>query len=145
MGPLKSVSGWALLVPPEVVTVTLLMPGEALAASVKVAVILVALTTVTFVTVTPAPALTDEPATKPEPVSVAVNVAPAAALFGLIADRPGAGGTMVNATGPLVPPEVVTVTLPAPSAAFAAIVKVAVNCVGLTGTTLLTVIPAGAL
>ena len=47
----------------------------------------------------------------------------------------------VNAAAPLVPPLVVIVTFTAPSAALAAMVSVAVICVGLTTVTLLTAIP----
>ena len=53
-----------------------------------------------------------------------------------------ADGLTVNVTAPLVPPNVLTVTLAAPVAAFAAIVKEAVICVGLTTVTLLTTTPA---
>jgi hypothetical protein len=52
---------------------------------------------------------------------------------------------MVNATGAVVPAEVVTVTLPAPREALAAMVKKAVIWVELTTLTLLTVMPLAAL
>jgi hypothetical protein len=50
-------------------------------------------------------------------------------------------GFTVNATAPLTPPLVVTVTLVAPVAAPAPILNVAVICVALTTVTPLTVIP----
>ena len=53
----------------------------------------------------------------------------------------GQARTTVNATAPLVPPLVVTVTFAAPGAALAAIVKVAVIRVGLATVTLPTVTP----
>ena len=51
---------------------------------------------------------------------------------------------IVNVAAPVTPPDVVTVTPPDPGGALAAIVNVAVICVPLATTTLLTVTPAGA-
>src|SRR4029077_13289039 len=65
-------------------------------------------------------------------------------LLGLIPVRVGAGGVgrlTVNGTGAEVPPVVLTVTLVAPVAALAVIVKVAVIWVVLATTMLVTVTP----
>jgi hypothetical protein len=137
-----TVNGTPLLVPPLVVTVTLLAPVAAVPEIVNVAVICVELTTVRPLTVIPLlPGLTVAPVTKLVPVTVTGTVAPCAPLFGLAAVRVGAGGFTVNDTPLLVPPFVVTVTLLAPVAAVPEIVKVAVICVALDTVTLLTVIP----
>src|SRR5689334_25428605 len=133
------------LVPPEVVTVTLLVPSVALAAIVNVALIWVALVILMLVTVMPAPALTVAPLTKLEPVRVTGTAAPTMPPVGLMPVSVGGGGLMVKVAGILVPLEVVTVTLAAPVGALAAIAKLAVICVLLTTVTLLTVILAPAL
>src|ERR1017187_9612546 len=131
------------LIPPEVVTVTFVPPSVALAAILKVAVICVALTTVTPLTVTPALAtLTVAPEMKPVPVKVTRTVAPRARLDGLIEVTFGPPGITVKDNGPLVPPDVVTVTLVGPVVALAAMVKVAVIWLALTTVTPLTVMPA---
>ena len=62
--------------------------------------------------------------------------------FGLTLVKVGTcGAVTVNVWDPLIPPEVVTVTLSAPSVALLAIVNVAVMAVLLTTATLLTVTP----
>ena len=116
----------APLVPPDVVTVTLAAPVVALAAMTNVAVICVALTTVTLFTVTPELlTLTVAPATKFVPVNVTGTLFPAVPLVGLMEVRVGAGGFTVNVTAPLVPADVVTVTFLVPAIAFEAIANVA--------------------
>jgi hypothetical protein len=79
---------------------------------------------------------------KPVPVKVTRTVAPRAQLDGLIEVTFGPPGITVKDDGPLVPPDVVTVTLVGPVVALAAMVKVAVIWVALTTVTLLTVTPA---
>jgi len=117
----------ALLVPPVVVTVTLVGPGVALPAMVKVAVICVALSTLTLLTDTPLLLVfTVAPEMKFVPVRVTGTVVPCAPLLGLTEVRVGPVEMMVNVTALLVPAEVVTVTLTAPGVAVAAMVKVAV-------------------
>src|ERR1041384_3373266 len=101
----------AELVPPEVVTVTLLVPSVALAAIANVALICVALLILTLLTVMPVPAFTVAPLTKLEPVRITGTLAPTMPPVGLIPVSVGAGGLMVKVTGALVPLELVTVTL----------------------------------
>ena len=132
----------APLAPPVVVTVTLRAPVAAIAEIVRVAVICVALTTVTLLTVMSAvETVTVAPARKFVPVRVTGTVAPWAPLDGAMAVRVGAALLTVKTTAPLVPPAVVTVTLRAPVAALAEIVRVAVIWVGPTTVMLLTVTP----
>jgi len=132
-----------LLVPPAVVTETLEAPSVAPAAIVSVAVALVPLTTDTLDTVIPLPLLMVMGATKPVPVRVTGTDDPCAPLEGLMEVRVGttAAAVTLKETLPLVPPAVVTETLLAPVAAFAAIVSVAVALVLLTTDTFDTVIP----
>jgi len=132
-----------LLVPPAVVTETLEAPSVAPAAIVNVAVALVPLTTDTLDTVIPLPLLMVMGATKPVPVRVTGTDDPCAPLEGLMEVRVGttAAAVTLKETLPLVPPAVVTETLLAPVAAFAAIVSVAVALVLLTTDTFDTVIP----
>ncbi len=86
-----------------------------------------ALTTVTLLTDTPVLLIfTVAPETKFVPVRVTGTVVPSAPLFGLIEVRVGPVEVTVNVTALLVPAVVVTVTLAAPEAALAAMVKVAV-------------------
>jgi hypothetical protein len=132
------------LVPPEVVIVTFAPPNGAFAAIAKVAVICVALTTTTLLAVTPAPVFTTAPERKFAPVKVTPTLVPTAPDAGLTELSEGGGGLIVNGTAPLAPPDVVTVTLPAPIGALAAIVNVAVIWLALTTATLLTETPAGA-
>src|SRR5712692_1033781 len=124
----------APLVPFGVVTVIWLLGLAASPVIVNVAVICVVLVTFTFVTFRP---LMLEltvvcPAMKLVPVSVTGNEVPATPLGGLI--EVSVGGEVeealtVKVTVPLVPPEVVTLTLREPVAAFVAIVNVAVMVV----------------
>jgi hypothetical protein len=101
----------------------------------------VALTTCTLLTVTPLPlTFTVELAAKFVPVNVTGIFAPCAPLAGLIEVRVGAAVT-VNVTPFVVTPDDVTVTVSPPTAALAAIAKLAVICVALTTCTLLTVTP----
>jgi hypothetical protein len=126
-GGWEIVNGTAGLVPPEVVTVTLAAPRVALAAIVNVAVICVALVTLTLLTPTPGLVTTTvAPETKLEPVSVTGTLVPCVPLVGAIDVNVGAVGLIVNTAGALVPLEVVTVTFVAPVAALAPIVNVAV-------------------
>ncbi len=123
----ETVKVTALLAPPEVVTVTLAAPVAALPAIVKVAVIWVALATLTLLTDTPLLLIfTVAPEMKLVPVSVTGTVLPCTPLFGLIEVRVGPVEVMVKVTALLVPADVVMVTLSAPGAASAAIVKEAV-------------------
>src|SRR5215831_3155807 len=138
----ETVNVTAPLVPPEVETVTLAAPRAALAAMVKVAVIWVALATVTALTVMPGLLVaTVAPEMKLAPVRVTGTAVPATPLTGLTEDKVGAGGLTVKVTAVEVPPEVETVTLAAPRAALAAMVKVAVIWVALATLTALTVMP----
>ena len=137
-----TVNGAGLLVPPLVVTVTLATPVAAVAPMVNVAVIWVALTTVTPPAVTPGLSIeTVAPATKLVPVRVTGTVAPWAPLAGLTEVSVGAAGFTVNATAPLVPPAVVTVMFAVPITAAAPMVNVAVIWAELTTVTLLAVTP----
>jgi hypothetical protein len=117
------------LVPPEVVTVTLMEPVGALVAMVKVTLICVELMTLTLLTVTPGLlTFTVAPETKLEPVRVTFKLVPAVPLFGLIEVSVGAdsvGGLIVKPTELLVPPGVITVTFAEPEAAFAKMRNVA--------------------
>jgi hypothetical protein len=82
----------ALLVPPLVVTVRFAAPVAAVAATVSVAVIFVALTTVTLPAVTPGLlTATVAPATKLVPVRVTGTLAPSAPLAGLTEVSVGGG------------------------------------------------------
>lgn len=128
------------LVPPLVVTVTVLAPAAAVVAITKFAVIDVALTTLTSVTVTFEPlTATVAPATKFVPVSVTDTVLPCTPEFGLTLVRVGVGGLTVNVLAAVVPPAVVTVTFRSPSAAELPTTKSAVRDVPLETLTLLTV------
>jgi len=139
------------LVPPGVVTVILLGPIVAVDDVLKVAVMVVALTTVTPVTVRPfagATTLTVDPAVKLLPVSVTATGLAAAGVrrnpeAGEIEVRIGVpGATIVNVTALVLAPEaVVTVTFLAVSAAVAEIVKVASIVVSFTTVKLVTVTP----
>ena len=117
----------AAVVPAEVVTVTLRAPVVAVAEIVSVAVIWVALTTVTLLTVMPVEeTATVAPARKFVPVRVTGTEAPWMPLEGAMEVRVGAAALTVKTTAAVVPPEVVTVTLRAPGVAVAEIVRVAV-------------------
>jgi hypothetical protein len=125
----------ALLVPPTVVTVTFRAVAGAFAAIVKVTVKLVVLVTFGVPTVMPVPLTITvvAPATKLVPVKVTPTAFPATPVFGCTSVNVGgcAGGACtVNVCALLVPPVVVTVTLRAVAAAFAAMVNVTVKLVG---------------
>jgi hypothetical protein len=112
----------------------------------KVAVIVVGLTTVTPVIVRPpagAATLTVVPAAvKPVPVRVTKTAVPRRPELGLIEARVGVpGATTVNVTGLLTPPGVLTVTFLAVSAVVAEIVKFAVIVVSFTTLKAPTVMP----
>ena len=95
------------------------------------------LTTLTLLTVIlelPTPTLAPE--TKLVPVSVTGTVAPCGPLPGTIELSVGGGGVTLNATVPLVPPPVVTLTFTGPNAAVAEMAKTAVIWVELTTFTL---------
>src|SRR5215831_5205205 len=79
------------LVPPSVVTVTLAVPGGAEAAMVKVAVIWVALSTVTLLRVMLGPALRTTSEDRLAPVRVTGMLEPVAPVAGLKEVREGAG------------------------------------------------------
>jgi len=129
-------------VPFAVVTVTLAGPVAAVAPIAKLAVIVVALTTVTLLTVTPVfEMLTVAPETKFVPVRVTGTVVPCAPLVGLMEASVGAAGLTVKTAGAEETPAIVTVTLAAPRAAVAPIVKLVVIVVELTTLTLPTVTP----
>jgi hypothetical protein len=130
-----------LFCPPDV-TVTVSPPVGAPAAIWNVAVICVVLTTTTPLTVTPLPlTFTVEPAPKFVPVNVTGTLVPCTPLAGLTELSVGAAAVTVNVIPPLFCPPDVTVTISPPVLAFAAIVNVAVICVALTTTALLTVTP----
>jgi len=74
------------------------------------------------------------------PVSVTGTFEPCAPLVGLIEVRVGVA-VIVNVTPSVVTPDDVTVTVPPPTVALAAMPNVAVIWVALTTTTLLTVTP----
>jgi hypothetical protein len=109
-----TVNGTPLLVPPPVVTVTLLVPVAAVPEIVNVAVICVVLTTVTALTVIPLlPEFTVlDPVTKFVPVNVTAAAVPCAPLFGLTVVSVGAGGFTVNGNPLLATPPMVATTLP---------------------------------
>ena len=126
------------LVPPEVVTATVTGPSAALEETENIAVICVKLTTTTLLTaIWGLLAATVAPLTNPLPVSVTGVSELGTNVPGLIEVNTGTGGFTVNATVPLVPPEVLTATLAAPNAAPVPIVNGTVIRVALT-TTLLT-------
>jgi hypothetical protein len=87
-GP-TTVNGTVPLVPAEFETLTFCAPGTAFAAMVKVAVIVVGLTTAVLETVMPVGTLIVEPGKKLLPVSVTVNVPPWAPLDGVMDARVG--------------------------------------------------------
>jgi len=129
------------VVTPDDVTVTVSPPSVAFAAIPRVAVICVALTTCTLLTVTPLPLrFTVAFAAKFVPVKVTGTFAPCTPLIGVIEVSVGVPVTVKVAPFVVIPDDV-TVTVSAPTVAFAAIPKVAVICVALTTCTLLTVTP----
>lgn len=142
-GPVTTVNVCAPLVPPAVVTVTLRAPVAAATSTVNVAVSEVPLVTLTLLTVTALPLTLTvvAPAWKFVPVRVMVCDPLCAPVLG---ERPvsvGADGLTVKLWVPLVPPDVVTLTVRAPRVAPEAIVKSAVIDVALTTAMLATVTP----
>src|SRR5713101_2536614 len=98
-------------VPPLVVTETYCVPVAALAATAKVAVMVVLFTSAVLLMVTPAPLkLIEAPLTKLVPVSVTVTLTPCRLLEGEMEVSVGAGASTVKVTEPEVPPDVVTDT-----------------------------------
>ena len=144
------VNGLLLLTPAGVVTVTLAAPGRALLAMVKVAVICEE-PTVTLLTETPFGAFTvvgvpkapiaGAAGTKQVPVNVTDTFAPGAPLLGAIEFNVG---STAKETLLLVPAWVETVTGPVPPLRQTAILNTAVICVEDATTTLLTLMPSGA-
>ena len=119
-----------------------MLPGVALAAIVRLTVACVALFMTRFEALTSElPVLTTIPEMKLLPASVTGTTEPAKPLEGVIEVRVGEGGTTLKLTVPVVPADVVTLTVAAPSVAFAAIVKVAVICVALSTAMFETAIP----
>src|SRR5579863_9117449 len=133
----------ALVVPAGVVTVTLRAVSPAVVVIVQLEVAEAPpVATTGAVHVTPVPdTCTAVAPVRLVPFSVIVNVAPRRPLVGLI-DVSVAPCTVKPPVETALPPGVATVTLRAVSAAVVVIVKVAVTCVLLTATKLLTVTPA---
>jgi hypothetical protein len=125
----STVNPTVLLVPLGVVTVIVLAPSTALAAIAKFAVTVVAVETNPVTVMSAAPeTVTAVAPVRFVPVSVTERaVLPCTPDVGLIDVTVGAGGSTVNATVLEVPPVVVTLTVPGPSVALAAIAKVAVT------------------
>ena len=135
-----------LLVPPAVVALILCGPVAALAAITNVAVIWVAVTAGAPLVVIPVGRFSVAPV-RLVPVSVTATLVPAVPEVGAMEASVGAAGAAaftVNVTALLVPPVVVTVTFLAPTAALAAIAKLALTCVAVVLVTV-TVTPAMAL
>src|SRR5947209_7940930 len=86
------------------------------------------------------PALTAEAPDRPLPLIVTGTLVPRTPLTGEI--ELSVGPWTLNVTAPLVPPRVVTVTFLLPVTVAGPMVKVAVTCVSLTATTLLTLMLA---
>jgi hypothetical protein len=131
------------LVPPGVVTLTVLAESVAVPEIVKFALTVVAFTTVRPLTVIPVPeTLIALAPVRLVPVRVTGTVPPRVPVVGLIEVRVGGGGaTTVKVTLLLVPPGVVTLTVLAEVVAVPEIVKFAVTVVGFTTVRALTVIP----
>jgi hypothetical protein len=127
------------VVPNGVVTETVPAPSAALLAIANVAVIVPELVTATLVTVIPAlDTLTVAGPLRFVPVRVTPKVLPCLPVAGLI-DVSVGGPTTVNVTLPVVPPEVVILTLWGPSMVAGAMVNVALTVVAFTAVKLLTV------
>lgn len=120
-----------VVVPPGVVTVTVLPPGAAFLVSVRVVLICVPATfTLLALAVTPPPdtATMVPPIVKPVPVRTTGTVGPGRPLLGEMAVNVGAcGRSIVNGKVFVAPPGMVTLTVRAPMAAPGAIVKVAIT------------------
>jgi hypothetical protein len=142
LGP-TTVNVCALLVPLDVVTLMFLAPSVVDDEIVKVVVSVVEFTTVTVPTVTPLPAVTVVPVVvKFVPVSVTGMAAPRRPVLGATEVSVGADGAItVNATGLLVPPGAVTLTVLAESVALDAIVNVPVTVASFTTVMPLTLTP----
>jgi hypothetical protein len=135
-----------LLVWPETVTSIPRGPTVALAAIANVDVALVAETTFTLLIVIPPPnTFTAIPGANPVPASATLTLLPRPPTAGVRLINDGGPKFTVNATAPLVPPVVATVTLRAPTVELGAIPNVAVAVVGDATLTLLTVMPLPAL
>jgi len=132
-----------LVVPPDVVTVTLRPLRVAAPLMVKVVVIVVEFTTVTALWLTPPPEIpTVAPLVKFVPVSVTGTDVPRVPEVGLIEVRVGGGAfTMVNVTLLVVPEGVTTDTFRAVRLAPAEIVNVAVTVESFTTVKPLAVTP----
>ena len=121
--------GGGVLVPPGVVTVMVWAPVEALAAMVQVAVTVVAIGVPVIAQVMPVPDVTFTAVAPVRlvPVRVTAGAVPCVPELGAIKVSVGAGTdtSTVNVSVLLVPTGVVTLRVPAPSAAVAVIVQVA--------------------
>src|SRR5207248_4960130 len=121
------VNGTAGVVPPDVVTVTLAVPGAALMAIVNVAVICVEFTTVMPLTVTPG-LLTAivAPVVKLVPIRVTPPADPVTPAEGLTALSVGGGAVTVNATAAVAPPSRRSLTSRLPS--YWSLYQIALPC-----------------
>ena len=115
----------AMVVPPGVVAVMLCAPKGALSAIAKVAAIWPKATTGVPASVMPMGRFKVAP-TRPEPVRVTGTDAPLKPVIGAMPVMIGVGSVIVNVTALVVPPELVTVMLCAPSGELFSVVKVAV-------------------
>lgn len=98
-----------------------------------------------MLTVIPVPAVTVVGLKKFVPVSVTVELLPAASAVGATAESTGGGGLIVNTAAGLVPAGVLTVTFTGPGAAAGLMSNVALICVLLSTTRFETVIEEPAL
>jgi hypothetical protein len=133
VGPV-TVKVTVLLVPPGVVTLTVLALSVAPAVMVKFAVTVVEFTTVMPPAVTPVPdTVTADVPVRFVPVKVTGTLVPLMPVLGAIEVSVGVGGAVtVNTTLPVVPIGVTTATFLAERVAPAAIVNVVVTVVGVT-------------
>jgi hypothetical protein len=139
VGPV-TVNGTVMVVPPGVVTLTVLVESVAPDEIAKFAVTVVSPTMVIPLTVMPDPdTFTAVSLERPVPVRVTGTVVPRTPVLGAI--EVSVGGVTVNATAPLVPPFVVIVTVLGEEVALAAIAKFAVTVVAFTMVMPLTVTP----
>jgi hypothetical protein len=129
-----------LLVPPGVLTVTLLVAIVAALAIANVALTVVSFTTVTPDTVIPAPAFTVVAPVKAAPVRVTLTLAPRAPEVGLMLDRDG-GASTVKGTVLVGPLGVVTLTFLVDGVAFAATMNKAVAVLSFVTLNRITVTP----
>jgi hypothetical protein len=139
VGPV-TVNGTVLVVPPGVVTLTVLAESVAPVVITKFAVTVVSLTMVIPLTVMPVPdTFTAVSLERPVPVRVTGTLVPRTPVLGTI--EVSVGNATVNATAPLVPPFVVIVTVLVERAALAAIAKFAFTVEAFTTVIPLTVTP----